>query len=186
MNQQLAIKNLMTIFRFFPVEKIQTYKNQHIIVLNPHILRDMMVLLKYHINFQFNILTCISGSDYPSKKYRFKLVYELLSLRYNTRVQVKIHIHELMHVTSCESVFSTAEWYECEIWDLFGVFFSSHPNLKRIMTDYGFEGYPLRKDFPLSGFVETKYNEVQKRVINESVEFSQEYRTFAFLSPWNS
>ena len=166
MNQQLAIKSLAKTLSICPIEKIQVYNNEIILVINTHILKDVFVLLKYHTNLQFNILTCIPGSDYPSKKYRFKLIYELLSLRYNVRVRIKILVHELMHVESCESIYSTAEWYECEIWYMLGIFFKNHPNLKRIMTDYGFEGYPLRKDFPLSGFVETKYNEIQKRVIN--------------------
>ena len=101
--------------------------------------------------FQFKVLTCISGVDYPMNKYRFQIVYELLSVRYNFRIRVKTFTHELLSIKSCEKVFSAANWYECEIWDLFGVFFKNHSNLKRILTDYGFEGYPLRKDFPLSG-----------------------------------
>jgi len=89
-------------------------------------------------------------------------------------------------VDSCEKIFLAGIWYECEIWDMFGVFFKNHSNLKRILTDYGFEGYPLRKDFPLSGFIEMRYNEIEKRVVNESLELCQEYRTFSFLSPWES
>ena len=119
-------------------------------------------------------------------KYRFKLVYELLSVRYNSRIRIKIFSHELLTVESCDTLFSAASWYECEIWDLFGVFFKNHSNLKRILTDYGFEGYPLRKDFPLSGFIEVRYNETKKRIVSESIELSQEYRTFRFLSPWET
>ena len=117
-------------------------------------------------------------------KYRFKLVYELLSVRYNSRIRIKIFLNELMNVNSCDKLFLTGGWYECEIWDMFGVFFTNHSNLKRILTDYGFEGYPLRKDFPLSGFIEMRYNEIEKRVIAEPIELAQEYRTFKFLSPW--
>jgi NADH:ubiquinone oxidoreductase subunit C len=90
----------------------------------------------------------------------------------------------LLGLDSCTDIFLSADWYECEIWDLFGVFFRNHPNLKRILTDYGFEGHPLRKDFPLNGYVEMRYNEIEKRVVHESIELSQEYREFSFLSPW--
>lgn len=184
MNQQLVIKNLAGIFQKCPVEKIQIYDTNITIIIKNSCLKDVLFFFKYHILTQFKILTCISSGDYPAKKYRFKIVYELLSIRFNTRLSVKISIYELMHVDSCSSLYSSSSWYECEIWDMYGIFFKNHPNLKRIMTDYGFEGYPLRKDFPLSGFIETKYNETQKRVINEALEFSQEYRTFNFLSPW--
>ena len=129
-------------------------------------------------------MTSISGVDYPSNQFRFKLIYELLSVRYNSRIRMKILTHELVPVDSCHIIFPTASWFECEIWDMFGVFFKNHLNLKRILTDYGFNGYPLRKDFPLSGFLEVHYNEVEKRVVNESIELSQEYRTFNYLSSW--
>ena len=118
-------------------------------------------------------------------KYRFQIVYELLSIRYNQRIRIKTFTHELLSIDSVENSFSAANWYECEIWDMYGVFFRNHSSLRRILTDYGFEGHPLRKDFPLTGFIEMRYNETQKRVISESIEFSQEYRTFNFISPWN-
>jgi len=140
---------------------------------------------KNHILYQFKILTCISGVDYPSNKYRFQVIYELLTIRYNFRIKIKIFVNELMSVDSCNHIFLTSGWYECEIWDMFGIFFNKHLNLKRILTDYGFEGYPLRKDFPLSGFIEMRYHESEKRVLNESIELSQEYRTFNFSSPWS-
>jgi NADH:ubiquinone oxidoreductase subunit C len=108
----------------------------------------------------------------------------LLSVKYNVRIRVKILTHELSPVKSIEKLFSAANWYESEIWDMFGVFFSNHTHLTRLLTDYGFEGYPLRKDFPLSGFVETSYDYSKKRVLNEKIELCQEYRTFKFSSPW--
>jgi len=184
MNQQLIIKNINNLNKMLPLEKVQLFNQDLVLIVKSNILIDILLFLKYHILYQFEILSCISGVDYPNNKYRFKIVYELLSIRYNTRIRVKILTHELVSVDSCEQLFFTAGWYECEIWDMFGIFFKNHSNLKRILTDYGFEGYPLRKDFPLSGFVEMRYHEVEKRVINESIELCQEYRTFNFLSPW--
>ena len=184
MNKQLVVENLQNLFKICPFEKIQIFNSDITLVVKPNMLLNVLFFLKYHILYQFEILTCISAVDYPSNKYRFKLVYELLSVKYNIRIRVKTFTNELIGIDSCDKLYLTAGWYECEIWDMFGVFFKNHSNLRRILTDYGFEGYPLRKDFPLSGFVEMRYSESQKRVINESIELSQEYRTFNFLSPW--
>merc|ERR1712115_542844 len=180
------LKNIGSLLKILPILKIQIHQEEiSLLVRNKHLI-STLIFLKYHALYQFEILTCISGVDYPSNKYRFKIVYELLSVRYNFRIRVKTFTHELMMIDSCEKLFLAANWYECEIWDMFGVFFKDHSNLKRILTDYGFEGYPLRKDFPLSGFIEMRYNEIEKRVVNESLELCQEYRTFSFLSPWES
>jgi NADH:ubiquinone oxidoreductase subunit C len=183
MNSQLIVKNIRNLSRMCPLEKIQVYDQELVIIVKSKLLYDTLVLFKYHIPYQFNLLTCITGVDYPANKYRFSLVYDLLSIRFNVRLRIKTFSHELFGVDSCDQLYFTAGWYECEIWDMYGVFFKNHSNLKRILTDYGFEGHPLRKDFPLSGFVEMKYNETEKRVINESIELCQEYRTFRFLSP---
>ena len=184
MINKLIIENIKCLIKIFPIKKIKIFKYDLIVLVKPKILIDLLLFFKNHILYQFKILTCISGIDYPSKKYRFEIAYELLSIRYNFRIRVKTYSNELIILNSCEKVFLAANWYECEIWDMFGVFFKNHSNLKRILTDYGFEGYPLRKDFPLSGFIEMRYNEVEKRVINESLELCQEYRSFFFLSPW--
>ena len=184
MNLQLAIKNIQSLSKICPVDKLQLYGQELVIVVKCHIIYDILLFLKYHTSYQFTSLACITCIDYPNNKYRFTLVYELLSIRYNIRLRVKTFTHELLGISSCNQLYFTASWYECEIWDMYGVFFKNHLNLKRILTDYGFEGYPLRKDFPLSGFVEMKYNETEKRVINESIELCQEYRVFKFLSPW--
>jgi len=184
MNPQLIVQNIQNLSKICPLEKIQYYGQELVIIVKSQLLYDILTFLKYHVFYQFTLLTCITGVDYPNNKYRFKLVYELLSIRYNIRLRVKTFTHELSGIDSCNQLYFTAGWYECEIWDMYGVFFKNHSNLKRILTDYGFEGYPLRKDFPLSGFVEMKYNETEKRVINESIELCQEYRTFKFLSPW--
>lgn len=184
MNSQLVVKNIWSLSKICPLEKIQLYNEELVIVVKSQLLYNLLLFFKHHISYQFNVLTCITGVDYPHNKYRFKLVYDLLSIRYNIRLRVKTFTHELFGVNSCDQIYFTAGWYECEIWDMYGVFFKNHSNLKRILTDYGFEGHPLRKDFPLSGFVEMKYNETEKRVINESIELCQEYRAFRFLSPW--
>ncbi|EZA55415.1 NADH dehydrogenase [ubiquinone] iron-sulfur protein 3, mitochondrial [Ooceraea biroi] len=113
-----------------------------------------LTFLKDHHNTQFVNLTDITALDVPSRQYRFELVYNLLSLRYNSRIRVKTYTDELTPVDSVYSIFKVADWYEREVWDMFGIFFSNHPDLRRILTDYGFEGHPLRKDFPLSGYVE--------------------------------
>ena len=184
MNSQLIVKNIQNLSKICPLEKIQLYGQELVVVVKSKLLYDMLVFFKYHTLFQFDILTSVTGVDYPNNKYRFKLAYDLLSVRYNIRLRIKTFTHELFGIDSCDQLYFTAGWYECEIWDMYGVFFRNHSNLKRILTDYGFEGHPLRKDFPLSGFVEMKYNETEKRVINESIELCQEYRTFKFLSPW--
>ena len=186
MSQQVVVENLRNLTKLIPIEKIQVFNTDIFIVVKPSILLDALTFFKYHISYQFDILTCISGVDYPKNKYRFKIVYELLTIRYNFRIRIKTFTHELLGIDSSEKLYLTAGWYECEIWDMFGVFFKNHSNLKRILTDYGFEGYPLRKDFPLSGFVEMRYHETEKRIVNESIELCQEYRTFAFLSPWEA
>ncbi len=132
----------------------------------------------------FKLLADVCGVDYPDRAERFEIVYNLLSLKLNHRIRVKLAVDEEQAVPSVVSVYSAAGWYEREAWDLFGVYFSDHPDLRRLLTDYGFEGHPLRKDFPLTGYVEVRYDEDQKRVIYEPVRLTQEFRSFDFLSPW--
>jgi len=184
MTNRLIIENVKSLINTFPIEKIKIFKYDLIVIVKPEFLLDVLLFFKNHTLYQFKILTCISGVDYPSNKNRFNIVYDLLSTRYNFRIRIKTYSNELSTIDSCEKIFLAANWYECEIWDMFGIFFKNHSNLKRILTDYGFEGYPLRKDFPLSGFIEMRYNEIEKRVVNETLELCQEYRTFSFLSPW--
>lgn len=143
-----------------------------------------LTCLKIHINFQYKMLTCISGVDFIGLQYRFGLVYELISLVFNARIRLKVFINEISPVSSIVSVFKNANWWEREVWDLFGIYFIGHPDLRRILTDYGFEGYPLRKDFPLSGYVEVRYDQARKRVVLEPVELAQEFRSFAYETPW--
>ncbi len=132
----------------------------------------------------FKQLCDVSGVDWPERAKRFDVVYNLLSLKNNQRVRVKLMTDEATPVPSACTVFSSANWFERETYDLYGVWFSDHPDLRRILTDYGFEGHPLRKDFPLTGFVEMRWDDVQKRVIYEPVKLQQEFRRFDFLSPW--
>jgi NADH-quinone oxidoreductase subunit C len=126
----------------------------------------------------------ISGADYPGREKRFDVVYHLLSPKWNQRVRVKVATNEDTPVPSATAVYPGAEWYEREIYDLFGVLFEGHPDLRRILTDYGFDGHPLRKDFPMTGFVEVRYDDGEKRVRYEPVRLNQEFRRFDFLSPW--
>lgn len=126
----------------------------------------------------------ITAADYPDRPERFEVVYNLLSIKHNQRVRVKLSTDEDTPVPSSVPVYSAANWMEREVWDMYGVFFSDHPDLRRILSDYGFEGHPLRKDFPLTGYVECRYDEDQKRVVYEPVRLTQDFRTFDFLSPW--
>ena len=144
----------------------------------------LLVFLRDDVNCQFKQLMDICGVDYPERPKRFEVVYNLLSLVHNNRVTVKVMLEDNSSIPSVSKVFSSADWWEREIWDLFGIFFSGHPDLRRILTDYGFDGHPLRKDFPLTGYVEVRYDDAQKRVVYEPVKLTQEYRDFDFLSPW--
>jgi NADH-quinone oxidoreductase subunit C len=137
-------------------------------------------------NCRFKLLVDISGVDYPDREQRFEVAYHLLSLSHNLRLRVKVETDEETPVPSVTQVYSNANWYEREIWDMFGVFFSDHPDLRRILTDYGFDGHPFRKDFPLTGYVEVRYDDEQKRVVYEPVKLTQEFRRFDFVSPWEA
>lgn len=133
---------------------------------------------------QFTVLIDICGVDYPGRQRRFDVVYHLLSLHLNHRIRVRTETDEGAPVPSVVNLFPVANWFEREAFDLYGILFSGHPDLRRILTDYGFQGHPLRKDFPLTGFVEVRYSEEQKRVVYEPVRLAQEFRNFDFLSPW--
>ena len=144
----------------------------------------LLTFLRDDSQCRFETLVDICACDYPMDAERFEVVYHLLSMRLNQRIRVKLRTDEASPVPSATAVFPVANWYEREAFDMYGVVFADHPDLRRILTDYGFEGYPLRKDFPLTGRVEVRYDEAQKRVIYEPVKLVQEYRNFDFLSPW--
>jgi NADH-quinone oxidoreductase subunit C len=145
---------------------------------------DVLTFLRDDPSCQFICFTDICGADYPAREKRFDVVYQLLSPKLNLRVRVKVETDEATPVPSAIPVFPAADWCERETYDLFGILFDGHPDLRRILTDYGFEGHPLRKDFPMTGFVEVRYDDEEKRVVYEPVRLNQEFRQFDFLSPW--
>ena len=145
---------------------------------------DVLTALKADPALLLDQLVDVCGVDYPERDQRFDVVYHLLSMRKNLRLRVKLRTDEDAPVPSVVDLFPTAGWFEREAWDMYGIFFAGNPDLRRILTDYGFEGHPLRKDFPLTGYVELRYDEEQKRVVYEPVKLTQEFRRFDFLSPW--
>ena len=159
--------------------------NQLYIQLSIQNLYSTILYLKTNEKCKFKQLTDITAVDYPQKERRFKIVYFLLSHENNLRVTVYSEIYENTKVPSIVKIFPSANWMEREIFDMYGISFNEHPDLRRILTDYGFEGYPLRKDFPLTGHKEVRYSEDKKKVISEPVKLDQEYRKFEFESPWD-
>ena len=133
---------------------------------------------------KFTTLIDICGADYPEREHRFDVVYHLLSMQLNQRVRIKLEVDDETPVPSCAGVWPAADWFEREAFDMYGILFSGHPDLRRILTDYGFQGFPLRKEFPLTGNVEVRYDPEQQRVVYEPVKLTQAYRNFDFLSPW--
>lgn len=181
------------------------------VLIAPEGVLPVLQFLKDHHQAQFSNLVDIAGMDVPSRKYRFEIIYNLLSLRYNSRIRVKTYTDELTPIDSCNDIFKAANWYEREIYDMYGVFFANHPDLRRILTDYGFEGHPQRRDFPLSGYVEVniykyfccielfflyvvflsllqpsqlRYDDEKRRVVCEPLELAQEFRKFDLSAPW--
>lgn len=175
-----------SIFSMIPkwITKVVVKNNELVIYCLPKNLSKVIFFLKHHSNAQYNQLVEITGVDYPSNKNRFELVYFLLSTKYNSRIKVKTSTNEVLPITSIVNIYKSANWYEREVWDMYGIFFNNHPDLRRILTDYGFEGHPLRKDFPLSGYLEVRYDEEQKRIVYDSLEMAQEFRNFDFSMPW--
>lgn len=145
---------------------------------------QLLCFLKLHTYTRVQVSIDICGVDYPSRKRRFEVVYNLLSTRYNSRIRVQTSADEVTRISPVVSLFPSAGRWEREVWDMFGVSSINHPDLRRISTDYGFEGHPLRKDLPLSGYVEVRYDDPEKRVVSEPIEMTQEFRYFDFASPW--
>ncbi|CAK9812365.1 NADH dehydrogenase [ubiquinone] iron-sulfur protein 3, mitochondrial [Anthophora quadrimaculata] len=167
------------------VQKTQIVTGDELeIMICPEGLIPTMKFLRNHHNTQFTSLSDMTAVDVPSRLYRFELVYNLLSFNFNTRIRVKTYTDELTPVDSIETVYDAANWYEREVWDMFGILFQGNSDLRRILTDYGFEGHPLRKDFPLSGFVEVRYDNELERVVCEPLELTQEFRKFELSAPW--
>ena len=145
---------------------------------------DSIRALHDDADLRFISIIDVCGVDYPEREERFEVVYHLLSPYKNTRIRLKVHTDDETPVPSITGVFPGADWFERETYDLYGILFSGHPDLRRILTDYGFDGFPLRKDFPTTGYVEVRYDEERKRVVYEPVRLPQEFRQFDFLSPW--
>lgn len=158
--------------------------NELELLIAPSGILPVMYFLKNHHNSQFTNIIDIAGMDVPTRTYRFELIYHLLSLRFNSRIRVKTYTDELTPVDSLCEVYQGANWYEREVYDMYGVYFANHPDLRRILTDYGFEGHPFRKDFPLSGYIELRFDEELQRIVYEPLELTQEFRKFTLESPW--
>ena len=156
------------------------FKNELILTIPSFLITQVMLFLRDHINCQFKVLSDICVVDYLKKKNRFEIVYNILSIRYNTKLRIKTYVNELTPINTITNIYSCANWFEREIWDLFGVFFVNHPDLRRILTDYGFEGHPFRKDFPLTGYVELRYDDFKKCIVCEPVTLPQKFRNFTF------
>jgi NADH/F420H2 dehydrogenase subunit C len=152
--------------------------------IDEKMLKKVLFFLKLHTNSQYKLLLDIYSVDYPQKKSRFEITYMLLSVLYNSRIFIKINTYQDQMVDSVMDIYSSANWLEREIWDMFGIFFTGHKDLRKILTDYGFEGFPLRKDFPLTGYLHYKYDDENQTVISEPVELTQEFRNFEYTMPW--
>lgn len=166
------------------IKKISLEKDELIIYINIKNLRDIFFFLKKYSLIRFSILIDITAVDYLSKKKRLEINYFLLSIFLNLRLRLKLYVNEIISVPSITSIYSSANWFERETWDMYGVFFFKHPDLRRLLTDYGFEGFPFRKDFPQSGYFQVQYNNIKKHIIYKPLNISQEYRFFNFVNPW--
>ena len=175
------------ILQFFKkyVYKIHFVNNQIKICIFLNSLINVLLFFRDHSFFLYKILIDIVCSDFPMRKNRFQLNYLLLSLFNYSRINVEIYVSEFVKVNSIVSIFSNGNWYERECWDLFGVFFKYHPDLRRILTDYGFDGFPFRKDFPLSGYVELSYDNVYGKILSKTVKSVQEYKYYNYLDSWS-
>jgi NADH dehydrogenase (ubiquinone) Fe-S protein 3 len=174
----LVFKNII------PYIVYQKYNNENSLVISVENLAFSLKCLKNHYNYKYTLLSCLSGVDLLGSTYRFSVVYDILSLTYNSRLRVKVFINEVTAVPSACNIYVNSNWWEREVWDMYGIYFENHPDLRRILTDYGFEGHPLRKDFPLYGYLEVRYDESKKRVVLEPLELSQAFRQFNFETPW--
>lgn len=166
------------------VQQSEVRLGELMLTVEPAQVVQVLTFLRDDQNCQFKLLLDICGVDFPDREPRFDVVYNLLSIKHNYRIRVKAPVAEDAAIPSVVAVFSTAGWFEREAYDMFGVFFDGNPDLRRILTDYGFEGHAFRKDFPLTGYVEVRYDEELKRVVYEPVRLPQEFRNFDFVSPW--
>nr|YP_006280855.1 NADH dehydrogenase subunit 9 [Cyanophora paradoxa]ADW79209.1 NADH dehydrogenase subunit 9 [Cyanophora paradoxa] len=166
------------------IKDVFIINNELILIVENNNLNSTLFFLKYHTYTQYKVLCDITAVDFLDRIERFEVVYQFLSVSYASRLRIKVNLKETELINSISMLYPCANWYEREIWDLFGIFFMNHPDLRRILTDYGFEGHPLKKDFPLSGYLEVRYDDIVKQVICEPVDITQEFRNFNFSSPW--
>jgi len=166
------------------IQQFSVLKDELTLYVAPSAILPVLTFLRDHSQCQFKSVIDISGVDFPEREKRFEVVYHLLSVKFAGRIRVKTYAGEADAVPSVTSIFRGADWYEREAWDMYGIFFKDHPDLRRILTDYGFEGHPLRKDFPLTGYTEVRYDEERKRVVYEPLQMTQAFRNFESLSPW--
>lgn len=180
--------SLNSLYKFLKPHVFCVYYNfgEVIFEVNYTKIKKVLHFLKDHENCLYKLLIDIVVIDFPENSHRFKVIYNLCSIKYNIRIKVVTTINEIILLESITCLYKNAGWMEREIWDMYGIYFESHPDLRRILTDYGFEGYPLRKEFPLSGFKEVRYDDSQKRVLLEPLEMSQEFRVFTFNNPWET
>jgi NADH-quinone oxidoreductase subunit C len=182
-----ALSNLIEFIQSSASDKVLDHFVEHgelTVTIPPQSVVEFIAHLQTATPAQFTTLVDITAIDWPDREKRFDLVYHLLSMRQNLRIRIKAAVREDEIVPSISSVHPSANWFEREVFDMYGILFSGHPDLRRILTDYGFQGYPLRKDFPTTGYVEMRYDEAAKRCIYEPVKLTQDYRQFDFMSPW--
>jgi NADH-quinone oxidoreductase subunit C len=172
------------ISRYFPSILFYAVGGEYVIKVPASQLSKLLFFLKHHSLALYRQLIDVSAVDYPERKFRFEVFYNLLSLTYNQRLTITVSVPEAMPLDSVASIYPSAGWFERETWDMYGVFFRNHPDLRRILTDYGFKGHPLRKDFPLTGYVEVRYDDYLKRILYEEVSLAQEFRIFTLENPW--
>ena len=166
------------------IKEMHMIRRELVCVISPSSVLPFFTFLKQHTNAQFKMLIDITAVDYPSRSNRFEVVYHLLDFKQNIRLRIKIKVSEEETVPSITTIYPSANWYEREAFDMYGINFTDHPDMRRLLTDYNFEGFPLRKDFPLTGTVEVRYSDIEKKVIYEPVKLQQDFRNFDVQSPW--
>lgn len=183
-------QNLLPYFqrlnRYFPAILYYAVGGEFFVKVPASQLTKLLKFLKQNSLSRYSQLIELSAVDYPERKFRFEVFYNLLSLTYNQRLTVTVSVSEAMPLDSVSEIYFPAGWLERETWDMFGIFFRNHPDLRRILTDYGFKGHPLRKDFPLTGYVEVRYDDYLKRILYEEVSLAQEFRVFTLENPWQN
>lgn len=181
-NRSMTVFNQLV--KAFPPILYYSFSQMGVVKTSPQYIVKFLFFLKMHSQMLLEQLIDLSAIDFQEKKYRFEVYYHLLSIKNNFRLLVTTNVNENAFLNSVTSLFSSANWLEREVWDMFGIFFWGHPDLRRILTDYGFKGHPLRKDFPMTGFVEIRYDSIRKRICYEPVSLAQEYRVFKLENAW--